>query len=76
MKRGIRTEADWDLVGSELARLGDDDQIKFFKAFVKECNTWGTNWQVSQQLACINRGLTKEEIEQLSQITYNEDNDK
>lgn len=70
MRLGIRNVIDWGEVGAMLAQRNDEDQIAFFKAFVKECNSWGTNHQVEQQLACINIKLTPEEISTLSMITY------
>ncbi len=75
MKQGIRTAVDWELVGAELARESDREQIQFFKAFVKECNSWGTQHQVEMQLAGINIELTKDEIETLGMITYEKEDD-
>ncbi|MDH4319404.1 MAG: hypothetical protein OEV64_13510 [Desulfobulbaceae bacterium] len=75
MKKGIRTSIDWPLVGAELANCGDDEQIDFFKAFVKECKSWGTSHQTEMQLTSISRGLKKEEKEILSALSYiREDN--
>ena len=72
MKLGILQEIDWEYVGATLARGTDDEQVKFFKAFVKECNCWGTHYQVEKQMAFINDKLTKEERETLSMVSYEE----
>jgi hypothetical protein len=72
MRNGITKEIDWEYLGAVLAREGDDCQVPFFKAFVKECNSWGTRLQVEKQLAFINIGLTREERETLSMIGYEE----
>ena len=72
MKLGILKEIDWQYVGALLANEGDNAQVPFFKAFVKECKSWGTNYQVGMQLATICNGLTDDEKEVLSQITYKE----
>lgn len=76
MKMGIGTEADWPYVGAVLARTGDDEQVEFFRAFVRECKSWGTHFQVESQLACINLKLTKEERETLSMLGYQDDGGK
>jgi len=70
MRFGIRKDVDWQYMGALLAQSDDSEQAEFFKAFVKECNSWGTQMQVEGQLAFINRKLTKEERETLSMITY------
>ena len=67
MKLGIR-DVDWKYVGALLARSGDDEQIQFFKAFIKECNSWGTKHQVEFQLSGIRLKLTSEEKETLSML--------
>ena len=72
MKRGIRTEIDWALVGAELAQAGDVEQLEFLRAFIKECNSWGTRLQVETQLAYVNLKLTKEEKETLAMLSYRE----
>ena len=59
---------DWERAGAELAQQSSDLQIKFFKAFVKECRSWGTYLQVEQQLCHVNLGLTQEEREVLKMI--------
>lgn len=73
MKRQGLPIPDWDYLGALFAREGSDEQVKFFKAFVKECNSWGTYLQVQNQLAMINHDLTKEERETLSMIGYEGD---
>ena len=70
MRLGMTKEIDWAYIGALLANAGDDSQIPFFKSFVKECKSWGTSYQVGIQLAYINGGLTDEEKEVLSGITY------
>ncbi len=70
MIQGITKEIDWKYLGATLARSDDHNQSDFLKSFVKECLTWGTRYQVEQQLACINHKLDKEEKEILSMITY------
>ena len=69
MKLGI-IDVDFEYVGALLAQSDDIEQTKFFKAFVKECNSWGTRYQVEMQLAGVNQALTKEEKETLSMIGY------
>ena len=70
MKFGILKEVDWEYVGAMFAREDDDKQADFLKAFIKECNSWGTHFQVGHQLACVNNRLTKEERETLSMLSY------
>jgi len=70
MKQGIITEIDWSYIGAMLARSDDEEQTKFFKAFVKECQSWGTHYQVEFQLAGVNQNLTKEERDVLSMLGY------
>lgn len=72
MRYGLRGDIDWEYLGALLAQSGDNEQAAFLKAFVKECNSWGTRYQVEKQLAFINRKLTKEERETLGMITYEE----
>ena len=71
MRIGL-SEPDWGYIGAVLARGDGNDQEAFFKAFVKECNTWGTRLQVERQLAYVNLKLTKDERETLSMISYEE----
>ncbi len=72
MIKGITKEIDWKYVGALLAQSDDNAQIDFFKHFVKECKSWGTNYQVGMQLSFINNGLTDDEKETLSMISYQE----
>ena len=74
MKLGMIKEVDWELIGASLANEGDDIQSLFFKALIKELNSWGTSYQVGIQLAGISHKLTKSEKETLSQISYIEEN--
>ena len=69
MKLGIR-DVDFEYVGALLAQSDNIEQTKFLKAFVKECNSWGTRYQIEMQLAGVNQALTKEEKETLSMIGY------
>lgn len=71
MRLGLR-DIDWQQVGAQLAQSSDDEQAEFFKAFVKECNTWGTRYQVEMQLAGVNQKLTTEEKQTLGMIGYEE----
>ena len=70
MKKGIRTEIDWKLIGAELACCDDVEQADFFRYFIKEINSFGTRHQGQGQLAFINNKLTKKEREDLSMITF------
>lgn len=72
MRQGIFTEIDWAFIGANLARESDEDQAKFLKAFIKECASWGTTYQVQLQLAGVNRLLTKDEKETLSMLSFSE----
>ena len=72
MRFGLK-DMDWEYVGSLFAHKDAKNQAKFFKAFLKECKTWGTHWQIEMQLAYINKLLTPEEREDLSMISYNKE---
>lgn len=72
MKQGILTEIDWSYIGAQLAQSDDVEQTKFFKAFVKECKTWGTSYQIEMQLAGVNLNLDKEERATLFMLGYEE----
>jgi hypothetical protein len=69
MKMGLQ-DIDWAHAGACLARSDADEQATFFKAFVHECGTWGTQYQVELQLASVNRKLTVQERGCLSMIGY------
>ena len=71
MKYGL-VEIDWGYVGAQLAHMSDVEQTAFFKAFVKECGTWGTTYQVQSQLLFVNLKLTDEEKDVLSMLVYKE----
>jgi hypothetical protein len=73
MRLGMTENIDWAYIGALLAREGDEEQAAFLKSFVKECNSWGTHYQVEKQLAGVNHKLTHEEREQLSMISYEEE---
>ena len=69
MRMGIRKEIDWEYVGALLAQEGSNEQVKFFRAFVKECNSWGTRLQVETQLAAVNIELTNDERKTLKMLS-------
>jgi len=69
MRIGLQ-DTDWEYIGARLAQSDDVEQANFFKAFLKECKTWGTNHQVQMQLAAVNSKLTREEKEELGMLTY------
>ena len=70
MKKGIITDIDWAFIGAELACESDDDQAAFFKSFIKEMKSWGTNHRADQQMAFINLQLNNPEKEFLEKATY------
>jgi len=70
MRMGIKKDFDWEYLGAVLAQDGDDTQAAFFKAFIKECKSWGTNHQVELQLSHINSLLTEDEKETLKMLSY------
>lgn len=69
MRIGLQN-TDWSYIGAYLARADDKEQAEFFKAFVKESLSYGTNHQAEMQLASINMLLSKDEKELLSSISY------
>lgn len=71
MRIGLQ-EPDWAYIGAVLARTDDWCQSEFFKSFVKECLSWGTEYQVEMQLAATNLKLTDKEKEVLSMIGFRE----
>lgn len=75
MRHGILKEIDWKHVGAILANEGDVEQIDFFKSFLKECSSWGTRFQVEQQLACVNMKLNTEERKAFAMLSYNGEDD-
>ena len=72
MIMGITKEVDWELLGAILARSTDENQTLFFKSFVKECQSWGTTFQIQTQLACVNNKLDADEREILSMLGFDE----
>lgn len=68
MRQGLMN--DWKYAGACLANGDSDEQVDFLRAFVKECLSWGTRYQVELQLANVNHGLTSEERKVLSMIGY------
>jgi len=53
---------DWKLLASVLANEDDSTQATFFKAFVKEIQSWPcSTFQRGQQMCFINEKLTEEE---------------
>ena len=72
MKFGLLKDIDWKYVGALLANQGDVEQVDFLKSFIKECNSWGTKYQVEQQLAAVNLELSSDERETLGMLSYNE----
>ena len=72
MGKGV-VSLDWEYLGALLAQSDGDNQAVFVKSFIKECKSWGTNFQVQQQLGYINQKLTKDEKEVMSMWGYDED---
>ena len=72
MRIGLQ-DTDWKHIGAKLANCDDDEQAAFFKAFLKECLSWGTSLQVEQQLACVNSKLDVKEREALAMLSYIEE---
>jgi hypothetical protein len=72
MRLGLM-EFDWAYIGAALARGDDKEQSDFLKGFIKECLTWGTAFQVEQQLAAVNMKLTKQERETLKMLSFDEE---
>lgn len=70
MRIGLQ-EPDWPYIGAVLANSDADAQAAFFKALIKECNSWGTHAQVEMQFAFVNGKLTEAEREALSMLSYN-----
>lgn len=69
MRIGLQN-TDWKYIGAKLARADDVEQCDFFKAFIKECLSWGTGHQVGLQLAYINDKLTEKEREVISMLGF------
>ena len=69
MRLGLQ-EVEWGYVGAKLANDGEEAQTTFIKGFIKECLTWGTQYQIGIQLASVNHNLTPEEREIISMLGY------
>ena len=76
MKHGLPIELDWSYLGALFATLDDDEQVLFFRAMLKEMETWSTAYQGEKQLAHINDKFTQEEKERLSMLGWHEGRDK
>jgi len=74
MRFGLK-DYDWGYVGAKLAQSDDNAQTEFFKRFIKECKTWGTNYQIEMQLLYVRDKLTIEERELLNTLTYEKEED-
>ena len=63
---------DWKLLASVLANSDSEEQTQFFKAFVKEMDSWGTVFQQQTQLCWTNEKLTEHEKDVLGMLGYRE----
>ncbi len=72
MRIGLQ-DTNWEYIGAKLAQADNKEQTTFFKAFIKECKSWGTNFQVEEQLFSINKSMKKDERELLSMLSFMED---
>jgi len=70
MKQGIAYS--WEFLASVLAEENSDEQVKFFKAFVKEMDSWRTTFQKQTQMFSINAQLNDHEREILECLAYKE----
>ena len=52
---------DWELLGSKLATLSDDEQAKFFTGFALELNHFESRHQAELQLAFVNKKFNEKE---------------
>jgi len=69
MRLGLQ-DVEWEYVGAKLAQDDDEAQAKFFKSFIKECLSWGTQYQVELQLAMVNDKLTADEKNVIGMLGY------
>lgn len=53
MRRGIRTDIDWALVGAELANADAHEQALALNSMAKEMLSWETRHQAEIQVAAI-----------------------
>jgi hypothetical protein len=65
---------DWETADALLANANDGEQVKFFKAFVNECLSWGTFHAAQTQLATVNRKLDERDRRLLSMLGYGDGN--
>ena len=72
MRKGLVLSNSWEHIGALLANEEDTEQIKFFKAFLKEMSSWDTSFARDMQLTYIGKGLTDEEKELFKHFTYKE----
>ena len=62
MRKGLEKPIiNWEYLGALLAEESDVEQVEFFKAFIAECRSFGTNNQAEMQLFTINKKLTDDE---------------
>ena len=64
-RKGI-VPLDWKLIGAILANEGNNSQAEFFKSFLNEMRSWGTNYEINFQLAEIAKELQEPDRELLS----------
>jgi hypothetical protein len=60
----------WEALGALLAQKSDIEQTAFFRAFIKEIETYDTNLSKEMQLMHVNNKLTDREKELLSNLSY------
>lgn len=58
MRHGIAMPVDWKYLGAVLANEGSVAQVDFFKSFLDEMRSWGTNHQIELQLISIAKELS------------------
>ena len=68
MKESIHI--DWETLGSELANLSDEEQVKFFRGFINEIMQFGTHYKSEMQLLFIRDGLTEKQREFVATIGW------
>lgn len=70
MKLGNGITIDWSIIGATLANEDDEVQIKFFKGFCKQVDSWPTVIAKDVQMLRIRDGLNDKEKEIISGIVY------
>lgn len=65
MRKGI-VPIDWKLIGAMCADEGSTAQVEFFKSFLNEMRSWGTNYQIQTQLCEVAKDLSSPDKELLS----------